>query len=205
MRQLLHSAGPSSRSAGPSLRQAGFTLIELILAMAVFSMMLLIIVNGFITVVHLHNSAMALNDAQDNARSAMDQVTQAVRNASPTADPVVQGSAPVGATLCLQSDTGPEVIFYVTGTTLYRADGCTARLNQQALTNANVMVTNFDPTVIHATGSAGSKADVEVSLTVATNNGTTNGAPGEAVQCGVGTSTQTFCSVVTLKSGVTPR
>lgn len=186
---------------------AGFTLIELILAMAVFSFMLLIVVSGFMTIVHMHNQAAALNDAQDNAQAAMDQVVEAVRNSPSGVAPVVLGTPPQGASLCVQNSSGSEQIFYVDSASkaLMRATDCTNRLNAQALTNANVFVSNFAPTLVTTSGSAGSKPDVEVALTVATNNGTTNGASGEAVQCGVGTSQQTFCSVVTLKSGAAPR
>lgn len=191
-----------------STGQRGFTLIELILAMAVFSMMLLIIVSGFINVVHLHNRAIALNQTQDNARAAMDQIVQAVRNSSNGSTPNIQGSAPLGASLCVSSVSGPDTVFFIDAVTysLMRADGCVARLNAEALTNPNVVVTNFAPTVESVSGSAGTKPQVDLALTVATSNGTTDPATnGEGVKCAVGTSTQTFCSVVTFKSGVTPR
>ena len=181
-------------------RQAGFTLIELIMAMAIFSLMLLIIVGGFINIVKLHNHAMALNSAQDNARSAMDQLTQAIRGSSPG----IQPDAGAGTTLCLQTGPGVQVIFYVSGGVLYRANDCVNRLSPQPLTNTHVRVTDFKPVVVTTTGSAGSRYDVELSLTVATSNSTTSGS-GEAVQCNVGGITNSYCAVVTLKSGATPR
>ena len=87
--------------------EAGFTLIELLMAMAIFSFMLMIVVIGFINVVHIHNQAVAANIAEDNARTAMDELVRAVRTSN--------GVLPSAAnTLCLtNTSSGGETIYYV--------------------------------------------------------------------------------------------
>ncbi len=90
-------------------RQDGFTLIELLVAMTVFSFMLLIIVVGFINIVRLHNQALAANLAQDNARTAMDTMVQAVRDSTG----IVRPTAGSSTVLCLNSSAGPMQAYYV--------------------------------------------------------------------------------------------
>jgi hypothetical protein len=167
-------------------------------AMSIFSFMLLIVTMGFINIVHIHNQAVASNIAQDNARAAMDELVRGVR----TSNGILPSAA---GTLCLTSTTsGQQTIYYVQpvglGGILYRADSasCTAPgLRRQALTSNIVSVTNFAVVVPVA---ATPKSEVSMTLTVASNNGT---APGGV--CGPTNSDRTFCSVITLTSGAVPR
>lgn len=182
-------------------REGGFTLIELMVAMAVFSFMLLIIVVGFINVVKLHNQALASNTAQDNARTAIDELVRAVRDSAGVVSPVPGTPA---NTLCLANANGPQRVYYLTSAgVLMRADDCTARNNAVALTSTAVRVTHFEATVTSA-GTLIVKPQVELTLTVASNNGTTTGS-GAAVACGPSNANRTFCSTVTLTSGAVPR
>jgi prepilin-type N-terminal cleavage/methylation domain-containing protein len=179
-------------------RSGGFTLIELTIAMAVFSGMFLIIVMGFINITNMRNRANALNEAQDNARLAMEEMVQSVRASSATTNASVGGVPPTGTALCLAKTAG-EQVYYVNGTYLMVADGCLSRLNARRLTTDKVSVVNFVPQVIVPT--PGDKPQIEISLTVATNNGTTTGS-GAATKCNAASS---YCAVVTLNSGATPR
>ncbi len=190
----------------------GFTLIELLLAMAVFSFMLLIIVSGFTNVVRLHDAALAANGAQDNARTAVDELTRAVRNSagviSSTAD--AQGNTQ----LCLSNSAGPVQSYFVrnVGTpavmTLLRNDGCTwSTAGAQAITNSTVKVTHFFANAT-TSGSSLTKEEVHFTVQVASSNGTTTtvGSGAAAVtSCTNGAASRTFCSVVTLNSGAEPR
>lgn len=64
------------------LRAHGFTLIELTLATAVFSMMLLIVAQGMLQTYHIQQNSMVSRDTEQNARLAMDTMTREARNAS---------------------------------------------------------------------------------------------------------------------------
>lgn len=179
--------------------QAGFTLVELLVAMAIFSFMLLIVVSGFINIVHIHNQAVAANIAEDNARTAMDELVRGVRTSNG-----VLPSTP--GTLCLTNTTnGQQILYYVDiNFILKRADSrqCTVPgVNVQAITSSIVSVTNFSA-VVETVGVP--RPEVGMSLTVASNNGTTSGS-GATVSCGPSTADKTFCSVITLNSGAVPR
>jgi type II secretory pathway pseudopilin PulG len=184
-------------------------MIELLVAMSVFSFMLLIIVVGFINVVRLHNQALASNAVQDNARSAMDELVRAVRNSAAVVTPNAVGAP--SSTLCLANASGPQQKFYlVTGPaptfykTLYQGDNCTAApSNTRALTSAGVNVADFAATL--DTGGAGIvKPEVRITVTVASNNGTTTGS-GATVACNNSNADRQFCSTMTLTSGAVPR
>ena len=178
--------------------QARFTLVELLVAMSIFSFMLLIVVSGFINIVHIHNQAVAANISEDNARKAMDELVRGVR----TSNGVLPSAA---GTLCLtNTSNGQQIIYYVVGGILTRADSpqCTPPgVNVQAITSSIVSVTSFSAVV----GTIGvPKQEVNLALTVASNNGTTSGV-GVNVQCGTTSSDRTFCSAITLTSGAVPR
>jgi prepilin-type N-terminal cleavage/methylation domain-containing protein len=178
--------------------EKGFTLVELVVAMAIFGFMLIIVVLGFINVVRIHNQAVATNIAEDNVRVGMDELVRAVRTSN--------GVLPSAAnTLCLTNTTsGGEIIYYVAAGILTRADSPSCVVpgtNLQAITSSIVSVTDFSGVVPPGNTV---KPEVNLSLTVASNNGTTTGA-GVSVACGPTSSDRTFCSVITLKSGAVPR
>lgn len=186
--------------------EAGFTLIELLMAMAVFSFMLLIIVVGFINVVKLHNQALASNMTQDNARKAMNELVRSVRDSTAVQTPAAGANA---NELCLAKQGGQFQGYYVptsgpqTGV-LMRSDNCVnPRINPQAITNSVVSVVNFRATN-GSTGSTILKPEVALTITVASNNGTTNVA-GANTTCKPNNADRAFCSTITLTSGAVPR
>ncbi len=180
-------------------------MIELLVAMAVFSFMLLIIVVGFINVVKLHNQALASNIAQDNARTAMAELVRGVRDSTGVVG--APGAGPNG-TLCLADASGVPKYYYtrLVGTvrTLFRGDNCGAipAANEQAITNSSVNVTNFVATV-DSLGPAIVKPEVKLTVTVGSSNGTTTAGP--IPTCNNNNADRQFCAVVTLTSGAVPR
>jgi prepilin-type N-terminal cleavage/methylation domain-containing protein len=185
------------------IQPEGFTLIELVLAMAIFGFMLLLIVAGFINVVRLHNEALASNSAQDSARTATDAIVQAVRGSSGVVSPTVQGVP--STSLCLASASGADVGFYVASQILYETTNCSppyttstplTSSNEEAYFNATLESTNAsDPQW---------KPEVQLKLEVAPNNGyaTWNGTD---FVCQGGAADLQFCSVVKLITGAEPR
>ncbi len=182
--------------------EAGFTMIELLIAMTVFSFMLVIIVVGFMNVIRLRNQALASNMAQDNARTALAEMVRAVRDSSGVVTPVAGTPA---SQLCLASASGPQRFYYVgpADKRLYRADDCTTPTNIQAVTSSSVMVANFVATM-RTMGATILKPEVNLTITMASNNGTTTGS-GAATSCGPNNADRMFCATVTLSSGAVPR
>lgn len=200
------------------MRQRGFTLVELVVAMAVFGMLLLIIVTGFMNIIRMHDEAIAANLAQDSARGAMDTVVTSIRNSSSvyaicdSANANCSAPATATETLCLTQASGAQEDFFyvgngVTGTkgVMYHATSCSlsAGNGAQAITDSAVSVTNFTATV-GSIGTAIVKPEVQVSLSVASNNNTTT-TSGSTTTCTNSNSAREFCSVVTLSSGAVPR
>jgi prepilin-type N-terminal cleavage/methylation domain-containing protein len=183
--------------------EAGFTMIELMVAMAVFSFMLLIIVVGFINVVRIHNQALASNIAQDNARGAMDELVRAVRDSTGVVTPLPGASS---NTLCLADASGPPKVYYVSplppaaNAMLYRATDCAAHVGATPVLSQSVKVVGFTATV-ETSGSAIVKPHVELNITVASSNGTAS----PTGVCGPTNADRQFCSSITLTSGAVPR
>lgn len=175
----------------------GFSLIELLVAMAVFSFILLIIVVGFINIVQLRNQALASNMAQDNARTAMNELVRAVRDSqgvvgAPTAGPL--------GTICLSKVGGQSSSYKIFSSVLTRYDGCgpTATFSQ-SITSSSMSVVFFEA-VPETMGSNIVKPQIKITVSVASNNGTATGGV-----CNDNNRDRNFCSTATLTSGAVPR
>ena len=175
----------------------GFSLIELLVAMAVFSFILLIIVVGFINIVQLRNQALASNMAQDNARTAMNELVRAVRDyqgvvGAPTAGPL--------GTICLSKVGGQSSSYKIVSSVLTRYDGCgpTATFSQ-SITSSSMSVVFFEA-VPETMGSNIVKPQIKITVSVASNNGTATGGV-----CNDNNHDRNFCSTATLTSGAVPR
>jgi prepilin-type N-terminal cleavage/methylation domain-containing protein len=183
---------------------AGFTMIELLVAMTVFSFMLAIIVMGFMNIVRLHNQALASNMAQDNARTAIDELVRSVRDSATVVTPTAVGVPTTS--MCLASSTGVQQIYYLVAGVLTRADDCATKSNPVAITSSSVNVANFQATLVTG-GPQIVKPEVQLTVTVGTSTTgpalTTNS--GANIKCGPTSAERQFCSVVTLTSGAVPR
>jgi len=60
-------------------RQAGFTLVEITLAMAIFTFMLLVVSLAYINIARLYNAGTAARNVQQNNRFALEQMTRVAR------------------------------------------------------------------------------------------------------------------------------
>lgn len=189
-------------------KESGFTLIELLVAMTIFSFMLVIVLFGFINVVHLHNQALAANATQDSARTAINELVRAVRDSTGVASVTPPGPTGLAGTLCLNTQNGYQSGYYIgTGASaglLMRSDNCTApRVNPQAITGSVVKVVNFSASQ-DSFGATITKPEIMVTVTIASANGTTSGV-GTSTVCNNNNADRTFCSTITLTSGAVPR
>jgi prepilin-type N-terminal cleavage/methylation domain-containing protein len=182
--------------------EKGFTLIELMVAMAVFSFMLIIVVSGFISVVRMRNEALAADAAQDNARVAMDTLVAAVRDSSGVITPT---AGLTGSDLCLDETGSTQRRFWVKTVSgvkvLYQNQDCSSS-NGNAVTNPSIDVNDFEATNT-STIASNLKSEVELKVSVGTAGNNTVNAAGTA--CNNNNQDREFCSVITLTSGAVSR
>jgi prepilin-type N-terminal cleavage/methylation domain-containing protein len=89
--------------------ERGFTLVEFVVAMAVFSFMLIILVAGFLNVLALHNASVAQSGLQDNAQLLLATIEREIRD-SDTATPVTAAGAVATSSTILCLDHGSTLI-----------------------------------------------------------------------------------------------
>ena len=187
----------------------GFTLVGLVIAIAVFSMMLVIIVTGMINIVRMHNQALASNLAQDNARGAVDELVRGIRDSAGVDWANTDNGGVNGTTrLCLKVANSPGTEYWVKNVggvlTLYRHDnGCTVG-GGVAVTDPVVNVQDFKVTPTTSTTAGFARQEVHISVTTGSSNGTTTGV-GAGTTCASSTNAREFCSGGTLASGAVPR
>lgn len=63
----------------PRLKQAGFTIIELMIATLVFSIIIIIIVTAIMQITRTYYKGVTLSNTQNVARSVMDNISQAIQ------------------------------------------------------------------------------------------------------------------------------
>lgn len=121
--------------------QQGFTIVELLIATVVFSVVLLIITVGVLNFTHAYYSGINSSNTQDTARSIVNSITQAVEFSGTTISPTKPVS-PGAATYYFCADNNT---FVFTPGLLYNADKPSAANPglYQAATNA------CDPTSVN--------------------------------------------------------
>lgn len=89
--------------------QAGFTLVELLIAMAIFSSLLVIITVSFVNLMRLQTHTMATRNTQQASRYALEEMIRTAR--SSYAVTVPSGGTPDTA-VCFWSSLGQGVTYY---------------------------------------------------------------------------------------------
>ncbi|HSX01673.1 MAG TPA: prepilin-type N-terminal cleavage/methylation domain-containing protein [Candidatus Saccharimonas sp.] len=189
------------------LGQEGFTLVELLVAMAIFSFVLVIVTAGFVQIIRIHQSGIASRATQQQSRLVMDSVIKDIRQSGTAA---VGGTAQL-STLCLTK--GSQTLEYAVdingdlrvGTIAPPAAGvCPAAVFTSAwrtLNDTTGQVTQFaattTPAVTPGLGTA------MVVLTIASRNNL-NALNATKTACLPGSGAQ-FCAVTTLSSGAALR
>jgi len=192
-----------------SAKASGFSLIELLMAMAVFSFMLLIISAGFIGIVHINQSTTASRNTQQNARIVIETIERQLRSASVVYVQMVPATPPLipantQGRLCLMTEStyleyvvqgdnltvGPVASLAACDAAAAPYIGTTSQLN-----DSGVKVVRFVPTTTAIVGQNGGLASVELSMvgagiTLPELNST-------YTACNPGPGSQ-FCSVTTL-------
>jgi prepilin-type N-terminal cleavage/methylation domain-containing protein len=205
--------------------QSGYTLIELVLAIAVFSFMLLIIVNGYLNVFRIYQNGLASRDTQQNGRIGMEELVRAVREAKD-----IRGVATAGDFdyVCLELPNGyiRKLMVFIPGGDTYQAmyvvtappgpglsitncgglNPTSAGAVAQKLTSNNVEVVEFKPVVVNTVAPSGNQS-VQLVVKVATHNpsGSIVGGVGATHKSCDAVSGSQFCSISVYQSSATVR
>jgi prepilin-type N-terminal cleavage/methylation domain-containing protein len=180
-----------------SRKEDGYTLIELLMAMAVFSFMLVIIVAGFINIVRLHNASVATNIVQDNAQTIMASLERVVRNGTS-----VDTASLAAGKLCVDGNQLVALNPVTYALTLTSVVNCITPIGAPAnLMSSDVKVFSFvaindTPLQVRPT--------IRLAITVGSANGTVTAA-GANSSCGGNASDRAFCAVSTITGAATPR
>lgn len=97
--------------------QAGFTLVEISLAMAIFTFMLLVVSLAYINIARLYNASTTARNVQQNNRFAMEQITRVARNARDVTFSDVNSEGGV-THVCFDLGASGKQKFYISGTQL---------------------------------------------------------------------------------------
>jgi len=144
-------------------KQAGYTLIELLLYVAMASVLLMSVTFFFGLSVDARVKNQSIAEVNDQGVIAMNYITQTIRNATSVASPAAAGS---GASLTLVVPTGSlsPTVFNLNGTTLQVTEGVGSAV---ALTSDDVQVTNLTFKNLTRPGTNG---NVQVSFTLSRTN-----------------------------------
>lgn len=194
----------------------GFSLIELLVAMSVFSFMLLIISTGFIGIIKINQSTNASRLTQQSARLIIETLERKLRASSqvvitPDANPLNYG---LFSQLCLFDDSQYTEYIVDTngdlrqGTLSSLGSSCPAqtqatlngwnKINTHSLSSGatdGVKVRRFLPTATAASGSDGGLVTIQLSMT---GQGVADADLNPAKTSCLPKSGSQFCSVTTL-------
>lgn len=156
----------------PDVRQAGFTIIELMIATMVFSVVLLIITAGVINFTHSYYRGINASSTQNTAQQAADAIVQAIQfsNSGTTATDGTEGYFCAGTKLFIYR---LGFINSSTSAGLYEKDNTSASCpagqpltNGRELLSPNMRLTNIKLVQVTATNPTGGPT-WQVSLEVA--------------------------------------
>ena len=190
-------------------RQGGFTLVELLVAMAVFTFMLLIISVSFIGIIHITQSGTASRNAQQTSRLILETVERQLRSSQRVAAVMDPASGGRLGRLCLYTD-GRYVQYAVDGANNLRVgdialpafDTCAAPsaatlATWQLLNDNATSVRRFVPTTSVAIGSGLDGGTASLQLSVTGNGISPAELTADQSACLPGAVSQ-FCSVTNL-------
>jgi type II secretory pathway pseudopilin PulG len=120
-------------------RQAGYTLIELLLYIAMVGLLLFSVTYFFGIVADARVKNQSIAEVNDQAASIMDYMTQTIRNASSITAPAT-GTSGSSLTLVVPTGSLSPTVFNLSGTTLQVKEGAGSAV---ALTSNDVQITSL--------------------------------------------------------------
>ncbi len=186
---------------------SGFTLVELMLAMAFFSFILLFITSGFLLVNRAYNKGLTVKLVQNEGRKLIEELTREVR---------------VSNSLSIVTDNNLAKCIEVSGYryywsvpissasgspgNLYKEEGrdCSASINTSAPRGVQVLDDRVGVQYMSLTRLGASSPIYTIRLVLSTSETDLLNDPGEGANCSTGSGSQ-YCDIVDFTTVVTSR
>lgn len=146
-------------------KQSGFTLVELLLYVAIVSNLLLALAAFFSTSLTARAKNQSIFEVNQQGQASVEYIAQTIRNSSSISAPAAGASA-ASLTLVVPTGSLSPTIFDLSGSTLQVKEGVAAYV---PLTNSKVQVTALSFTNLSRPGTEGV---VQVSITLSRVNNT---------------------------------
>jgi prepilin-type N-terminal cleavage/methylation domain-containing protein len=145
-------------------RQSGYTLIELLLYVALIGILLTAVVGFFTMTADARVKNQTINEVNDQGVFAIDTITQSLRNATSITAPST-GASGGQLTIVMPTSAISPTIFNLSGTTLQIKEGTNTAVS---LTNSKVQIIAFSVKNLSRPSTPGI---AQISLTLARVNG----------------------------------
>lgn len=167
-------------------KQGGFTLVEISLAMAIFTFMLLVVSMAYINIARLYNASTAARNVQQNNRFAMEQISRVART-SKEAWYVSDGSI---TGVCFSPKSGAQ-LFYIKANELRQASisDCS-----NPIATDGQLLTSAGSNAVKIAADTSVSGTVTVSLWMASKTDLVGTVDGSGLQCKQSAGSE-FCAV----------
>lgn len=130
------------RSVSNRSGTAGFTLLEMIVAVAIFAMVMLLASGAYYTLIALARDARATTSAMNTLYFAVEDMTRSIRTGTQYCH---VGPACFSNSFSFMNDSGNTVTYSKSGTTIYRqVSGTGGGIASGVITDPSVTVTKLD-------------------------------------------------------------
>jgi prepilin-type N-terminal cleavage/methylation domain-containing protein len=176
-------------------QQSGFTLVEISLAMAIFTFMLLVVSMAYINIARLYNASTAARNVQQNNRFAMEQMSRVARTSSRA---ITVNSGDITG-VCFNPKSGSQ-LFYLQNNQLRQAtvSDCTGLPTAE---EPGQVLTSSGTNAVRLAVDTSVPRTVTMTLWMASKTDLVGTVDGSGLQCKQGAGSE-FCAVNKLTTTV---
>ncbi len=142
----------------------GYTLIELMVAVGLFSIIMLLASGAYLMMINLNQQAQNISNGIDNLSFALETMTRNIRTGSAYSCGVFGNDCPSGGTtFTFKNQDGVNITYSLSGTSLQQVTNGPTGSSQSLLTDSSVNITSL---IFYAYGTKGASQGDYVQATV---------------------------------------
>lgn len=164
-------------------QQRGITLVELLLYMGIFSILLMVLVELFGTIVNVNLEAQSTSAVSQDGRFILNRITYDVRQAKTFTQPASAGAS--GTVLQFTTSGGTTYKYWLSGNNLMLDNLTVSPNTSDQLNSVGTTVSNLSFTRVQTTGTSG-KNTITVSFTLTSTTRDQKGYQTENFQTTIG-------------------